>query len=111
MTANLKISARAPFAAGLIAVAAMALPFMASSAHAATAADSDTPRVEVHYGDLNLDTPKGRAKLAQRLSGAADEVCTVETTRIDYIRCRDAAITRARLELAARAANNHFAAR
>ena len=112
MLANLKTPAPRTVIAGFIAIVASAtLPFLATGAHAAAIDNSDTPRVEVHYGDLDLATVNGRAKLAQRISGAASEVCTTETSRVEYARCRDASIARAKNELAARAATNHFAAR
>ena len=112
MFAKLHTPAPSSIISGFIAiVATAALPFMVPSVHAATIDNSDTPRVEVHFADLNLDTPQGRAKLAQRISGAADQVCGVETSRIDYMRCRDAAVSRANRELAARALAGHLAAR
>ena len=43
---------------------------------------TDIPSVVVHYGDLNLNTKAGVAKLHARIHRAADTVCTPLESRV-----------------------------
>ena len=60
----------------LLPLAALAL------AGAASAASRDVNSVVVRFGDLNLNTPAGVARLHQRIHNAAEFVCSPLETRI-----------------------------
>ena len=60
---------------GLIETAILSV-LASSLATICTAADSsDVPQALVKFGDLNLSSPQGAAKLYSRIAAAADEVC------------------------------------
>jgi UrcA family protein len=67
---------------------------------AATPTDGDVPRVAVHYGDLNLATDEGAARLHGRIRAAAQRVCPDADSRNLYAfskarECQAQAIRRA----------------
>lgn len=55
--------------------AALALAGAVLSSPAYAAVDGDARSVTVRLGDLNLDSPAGRASLMQRIAHAAGAVC------------------------------------
>jgi UrcA family protein len=59
-----------------LSILALALALAAPAASFAASNDGGGDlRVKVSYGDLNLNTAKGAARLLQRLDSAATEVC------------------------------------
>jgi UrcA family protein len=58
-------------------VAALAISGLAQASRA-----TDIPRVVVKYGDLNLNSKAGVAKLHARIHRAADTVCTPLESRV-----------------------------
>ena len=98
-------------------LAAAAATLLAVTAHAATPTQDtlQPPSMTVRYGDLNLSTPEGTARLYRRLSYAAQQVCPAQQRDLgDYARgraCQAEAIRRAVREInspmLARVANAH----
>jgi UrcA family protein len=90
--------------AGLALIPALSLA--ATSAHAAQT-DNTTQHVEVHYHDLDLATPKGRAQMETRLQRAAATVCGYSNDEHHLLgddagrACYDNALAHARTALAA----------
>lgn len=94
--------------AGLALIPALTLsaaPALAQSADA----EADVPRLTVGYGDLDLSTAKGRARLDLRLKRAAADVCgrnDSDRLQLSYeaaVRhCTDTALRQARTAMAAR---------
>lgn len=64
--------AMAVTAATMIALAA---PAAAEEVVVKHQIEKDVPRVEVRYGDLNLDSEAGRDRLTNRLDSAVRKVC------------------------------------
>jgi UrcA family protein len=67
---------------------------------AATPGDGDVPQIAVHYGDLNLATDEGAARLHGRIRAAAKLVCPDADSRDLYAvsqarECQAQAIRRA----------------
>ena len=63
------------------------LPLVALAASGlATAATSDTRSIVVRYGDLNLNSEAGKARLHKRLRNAAESVCGLADTRVLVLR-------------------------
>lgn len=52
-----------------------AAPAMAREMEQTAMADGYHPIERVHYDDLDLDTPQGRARLDARIASAVDHVC------------------------------------
>ena len=57
----------------------------------AMAQDDDAPRVMVHYGDLDLHTAAGRARLDTRIRGAIRSMCRVEPRPLPQVRANQRA--------------------
>jgi UrcA family protein len=75
-------------------LAGAAATLLAMTAHAATTPSQDRlqpPSRAVRYGDLDLSTTEGSARLYRRLTHAAQQVCPqVQPKDLgDYIRSRD----------------------
>jgi UrcA family protein len=71
---------------------------LALSGSAAASTRDDVPNVVVRYGDLNLDSREGVARLHARLSSAARTVCSAFDSRIlgvrkQYDSCISGALT------------------
>lgn len=76
----------------------------AAPAHASVA-QPDVPSVSVQVGDLNLDSPAGRATAERRIHAAADQVCnTASYSPSLSLRCRNEAIAGATRTLQTRVA-------
>ena len=88
------------FTAGILAIAAVALPLTAAQA-------SEAPAAEVGYADLNLGTAEGQAIFDRRIDRAIEKVCgrlenhpTFDSavrrcqreTRVDAMQLRDLAV-------------------
>lgn len=93
--------------AGLALIPALTLsaaPALAQSADE----EADVPRLAVGYGDLDLSTAKGRARLDLRLKRAAADVCSrndSDRLLLDHqaVRhCTETALSHARTVVAAR---------
>jgi UrcA family protein len=117
MTVLRTLSASFLATAALAASASLALAIPAhASAPAAASADEAALSLGVNYGDLNLDTPEGRAKLQHRIVRAASDVCedwrNVGTSlqgQVAFSHCRDAAMSHANARLAEKLATAHLA--
>jgi UrcA family protein len=65
---------------GAVLLAATCLIGAVAPAAARDTSNSEVRTQEVSYSDLNLDSPKGRARLDARIRAAAKAVCTLNTT-------------------------------
>jgi UrcA family protein len=117
MTIFRSLSASFFATAALAASASLALAIPAhASAPAAAATVEAAPSVRVQYGDLNLETPAGRAQLQHRIARAASDVCedwhgvgTPLQGQVAFSHCRDAAVSHATARLAEKLATPHLA--
>ncbi|QPC98724.1 UrcA family protein [Qipengyuania soli] len=89
----------------LVSLAAIGLALSATSSQAET--------MVVPFADLNLATPEGQARLAQRVDAAARSVCGVNEARVgtrirdkQAAKCFEAAKAKAHAQFAAAAAQN-----
>ncbi|NVE95377.1 UrcA family protein [Altererythrobacter lutimaris] len=87
--------------------AAAAACSLALIANPALAGNADTQKMSVEYGDLDLSSPQGQARLNTRIDKAARKVCgmnEIQTgTRIrsdDAQRCYDKAVNSATKSMA-----------
>ena len=106
MLRSLSASFFATAALAASASLALSIPAHATARAAATAAEA-APAVTVQYGDLNLDTPAGRAQLQHRIVRAAGDVCddwrgvgTALQGQVAFSHCRNDAVSRATARLA-----------
>jgi UrcA family protein len=63
------------FIVGALSVLLLPLALSAESTAARSLLDDSPPSERVQYGDLNLETPQGVARLYWRIHAAADRVC------------------------------------
>lgn len=61
------------------ALAALATPMALAALAVPAAAQDDRPRAEVRYGDLDLASTEGRARLQRRVDGAIARMCGMRT--------------------------------
>lgn len=86
----------------IAALGAVVATFATVSASAPAHAETFT--AEVHYGDLDLNSPADIARLRHRVHAAADEVCGPQNAmfRVKIDDCRRDAIARAEASIATR---------
>jgi UrcA family protein len=96
-------AARSRFTLALLTLTGGLACAMAAGSASAANADSDVPRLVIHYSNRTLATESGVQDLYQRIVRAAREVCPDElpdlASHARVVKCREQAVARAIQEI------------